>query len=541
MAATRRARSACRSPRVSSASSEAASTARRTSGSVSPASSCSNTCASPSSAASTRLRDARRVSTSIRQLAARRLRAAPRAAAGARPAGRRRTPRCRAARAASRGRRPVRPPRARARDTRRPPAAARAARRPSPRTADIADLGIGLRPARHQVTGDQPAVPVTGHQRARRLPVQPLALGPGEVLGDRDRDQAVREALTAVGQQAGGHQRVARRAELAERHARHGGDDVRRGAVADHRQRLDHLAVARAELGQAPAYDGARRSASTGGASWPGASIAPGPCPAICRPSSPSSHGLPPTARWQSRQHGQRRLRREPADQLHRAARRQRLGVQHGRRADRAEQAQQVRGRVGIVGARGDEDQQRQVLDAPRQVGQHLQARSGRPTARRRRPGPAAAARRAPSTPTARCGRSARSSRRAGAVPSRSSSPAVAAAPSSRCARSEPDASRSGASSSARTTPKGKWRSSGPGAARRTRHPAAVASSAPCSSSAVLPRPGGGVDDDDAAAARRPAGRRRRAELRARRRARSAATELMATRRRADSTCQRTR
>ena len=65
---------------------------------------------------------------------------------------------CRAARAASRGRRPVRPPRARARDRRRPPAAVRAARR-SRRALQIrADLGIGLRPALHQVTRDQPAV-----------------------------------------------------------------------------------------------------------------------------------------------------------------------------------------------------------------------------------------------------------------------------------------------------------------------------------------------------------------------------------------------
>jgi hypothetical protein len=53
----------------------------------------------------------------------------------------------------------------------------------------------------------------------------------------------------------------------------------------------------------------------------------------------------------------------------------------------------------------------------------------------------------------------------AGTLPSSSSPPAAAAAPSSRRARSSSDASRSGPSSSARTTPKGKWRSSGPGAA----------------------------------------------------------------------------
>ena len=58
------------------------------------------------------------------------------------------------------------------------------------------------------------------------------------------------------------------------------------------------------------------------------------------------------------------------------------------------------------------------------------------------------------------------------APPRRSSrAPAGAAAPSSRRARRSSDASRSAPSSSARTTPKPKWRSSGPGAARRTRPP----------------------------------------------------------------------
>ena len=175
-------------------------------------------------------------------------------------------------------------------------------------------------------------------------------------------------------------------------------------------------------------------------------------------------------------------------------------GLQHGRGARAAEQAEQVRRRVGIVRARGDDDQQRQVVDPARQVGEHLQRRRGRPTARRRRAARAGGARPAPRTATARCGRPASSRRR------RARRPAAAARRPPRArrraaARARAAASRSGASSSARTTPKGKWRSSGPGAARRTRQPAAAASAAACSSSAVLPRPAGGLEHDDAAAA----------------------------------------
>ena len=91
-------------------------------------------------------------------------------------------------------------------------------------------------------------------------------------------------------------------------------------------------------------------------------------------------------------------------------------GSQHRRRARGAEQAQDVRGGVGIVGARRDHDQQRQVLDPPREVRQHLQRRAVGPLRvvdhEHQRP----AARRAPRTTTARCGPAASGSRRPGAA-----------------------------------------------------------------------------------------------------------------------------
>ena len=92
-------------------------------------------------------------------------------------------------------------------------------------------------------------------------------------------------------------------------------------------------------------------------------------------------------------------------------------------------------GRVGVVGAGADSDQQRQVLDPPRQVGEDLErgrsahcASSTTSASGRARP--------APSTARARCGRSASSRRRRAPCRSSSSSPAGAARPSSRRARS---------------------------------------------------------------------------------------------------------
>jgi hypothetical protein len=115
-----------------------------------------------------------------------------------------------------------------------------------------------------------------------------------------------------------------------------------------------------------------RAIAETGGASSPARSMASGPWAAICRPSSPSSHGFPPTARWHSR-HGRRGLGRQAADELRGAAGRQPLRVQHDGRAHAGEQAEQVGRGARVVAAGPDGDQQRQVVDPPSQIGEHLQ------------------------------------------------------------------------------------------------------------------------------------------------------------------------
>jgi hypothetical protein len=108
-----------------------------------------------------------------------------------------------------------------------------------------ADLGVALRRALQQVAGHDIVGDATGHEHARGLAVQALAFGPREVVGDRDRDQAVGEALAAGFEQAGREQLVARRSELADGDPGHGGDHVRRHGVADHRHRRDDRAVAR--------------------------------------------------------------------------------------------------------------------------------------------------------------------------------------------------------------------------------------------------------------------------------------------------------
>ena len=116
-----------------------------------------------------------------------------------------------------------------------------------------------------------------------------------------------------------------------------------------------------------------RAIAVTGGASCSGSSSASGPCAAIWRPSSPSSQGLPPTARWQSRQ---------TAAGVSGASRRISCMAPRGVSgcgcrtvAERAEPSmrEHVRGGVGIVGAGADQDQQRQVLDAPGEIGENLE------------------------------------------------------------------------------------------------------------------------------------------------------------------------
>ena len=188
----------------------------------------------------------------------------------------------------------------------------------------------------------------------------------------------------------------------------------------------------------------------------------------------------------------ERRGRRRAADEPHRAPAGQRLRVQHGRRARPADLAEQVRGRVGVVGAGADDDEQRQLGDPPREVGEHLQRRPVGPVGvvdhererplvghrraqpqhavgdrhrgvrRRARPRRAAGRRPAPPRPRAAAPAAARRTRRAALPP---------AAPARRRRRN-----------GARAAPARRG-------ARGSRP--AVASCAACSSSAVLPRPAG--------------------------------------------------
>jgi hypothetical protein len=70
---------------------------------------------------------------------------------------------------------------------------------------------------------------------------------------------------------------------------------------------------------------------------------------------------------------GRRRVGSEAADEPRRAGGREALRVQDDRRAHAAKQAQEVRGGARVVGPGSDDDQQGKVVDASRQVGEHLQ------------------------------------------------------------------------------------------------------------------------------------------------------------------------
>jgi hypothetical protein len=224
------------------------------------------------------------------------------------------------------------------------------------------------------VAGDAVGVRAGGHQGARRLAVQALAPGAGQAVGDRAGDQVVDEAPGVVVDEPGGEQPVARVADLVERHARHRRDHLARRALADDGDRLRDRAVARRQLGHASAHDVARHRAQRRG-------VAPGPVErahamvgdlAAELAQQPRVAGRRPMALAADRERGERG---GAADELRRAARSQRLGVQHGRGGRAADEAEQVRGRLGILGAGADGDEQRQVHDPPGQVGEHLQRR----------------------------------------------------------------------------------------------------------------------------------------------------------------------
>ena len=144
--------------------------------------------------------------------------------------------------------------------------------------------------------------------------------------------------------------------------------------------RMASAAATARSRGAARRAGGARRRGRPWSPAAPAAravDVAEVPNTAIWRPSSPSSHGLPPEARWHSRQRAQRGVRRVAADQRRRAPDGQRGGPEHGRRGHAAEQAQQVDGRAGVAGAGGDRRAARGSSSIrPREVGEHLERRA---------------------------------------------------------------------------------------------------------------------------------------------------------------------
>ena len=211
-----------------------------------------------------------------------------------------------------------------------------------------------------------------GHQRARGLAVHALALGPvrSSSIAAATRPWARRSPSGPSSPAAS--QRVARRGQLADRDAGDGRHHVRERAVAEDRERRGHRPVAGRQRGQPPADDVAgdrrdRRRVVAGPVDRLGAVGGDLPAQLAQQPRVAADRAMALAA------HRRRGLGRQAADELRRAARRQPLGVQDGRRPHAAEQAQQVRRRARVVDAGADGDQQRQVVDPPRQVGEHLE------------------------------------------------------------------------------------------------------------------------------------------------------------------------
>ena len=141
-------------------------------------------------------------------------------------------------------------------------------------------------------------------QGPRRLPVQPLALGRGQFVSDRTRDQLVCDVVAVRTQEARRGQRIMGAAEFGQ---------LDRGRTVG-----PHLA---GQLTEEPRIAG-------GGAMAVAA-------------------------------HVNRGLGHEPADQPDRTHRCERLGVQNGRRPGAGEQRQQIVRPTRVPHARGHQDQQR--------------------------------------------------------------------------------------------------------------------------------------------------------------------------------------
>ena len=414
IAATRRARSRLRPGIINSASSDAASTASRASGSVSTGQLALEELgvigvAGAEDVERGQAREQVDAALAIAHLAAAR-RAAGAASRQAGVEGDRRQ----LARACARGRRPARAPAARARG--RPAAVCGAPRRAAVAAAlhqQPADLGVGLRAALEQVAGDEVGVGAAGHQRPRGLAVHALALGPGEVLLDRGGDQAVGQALAVGREQAGGRQRVAGRGQLADRDAGDGRHDVRRA-----RRRRGPRAPRPPPGRAAPAWPAA--SGRRCGRSRRPAARRRGPVDrlgAVRRDLAAQLAQQPRVAADRAMAvaaHRRRGLGRQAADELRGAARASAAGG-----AGRSPSAPRRAGSGGPTGRAGRRrGRRRRSAAAGRRSAapgrRAPPARSGRPTARRRRRARAGAARRARSTATARRGRRASSSLRCG-------------------------------------------------------------------------------------------------------------------------------
>ena len=308
--ARRRARSAWRSGKISSASSDAASTARRTSGSVSLASSSSNRLRQPVVAGVHEVQRGEPGQDVDPALAvgdlAQRLAQAP---ARVRQAGVERdgaeAGEQLAAVVAGRAllQRPLQVRRRRPRH----PAARRVGRRPQ---QQLADLGVGLRAALEQVAGDDAAArrrspsarapprrcsrsrSVRGRSSAIATAIRPWAKRAPAASARASRRTARDRSAPASSRPAPAA--LARRA-VADRHA--GDRDTCGGAPSP-------ITASAATTPRSRGASAARRRrttvraiAVTCGASCSESSSASGPWAAIWRPSSPSSHGLPPTAR----------------------------------------------------------------------------------------------------------------------------------------------------------------------------------------------------------------------------------------------------
>ena len=120
----------------------------------------------------------------------------------------------------------------------------------------LADVRVAPGPALEKMARDGLAGRPEFDQRPRRLSVQMLSVGRGEVVLDRGRDQLVGDALTVRAQEPRCDQRVVHRTDLREGDAGELRDRVRRDVVADDRPGGGDRSVTRLELGQAPADDG---------------------------------------------------------------------------------------------------------------------------------------------------------------------------------------------------------------------------------------------------------------------------------------------